>query len=91
MAIKTVIGRLLKPDVNSSDDADLFGEGEDEDNTGIDVKAAAVSHEIATNANKKVMEIEESNSIPIPPIQHPEPAYADAPEFANDKTQGPGF
>lgn len=52
MAIKTVINRLLKPDVNSSDDADLFSEDDEENNNGKDVVTATVQHQIEENANK---------------------------------------
>lgn len=52
MAIKTVIGRLLKPDVNSSDDADLFSEDQEETMSTVNPVAADVKHQISERANK---------------------------------------
>lgn len=52
MAIKTVIGRLLKPDVNSSDDADLFTDDQEEKFNTVNPVAADVKHQIAEKANR---------------------------------------
>lgn len=57
MAMKTVINRSLKIDINSSDDSALLGNNESP--TGDDVKASFVKHEIAENANKTEMKIEQ--------------------------------
>lgn len=57
MAIKTVKNRLLKPDVNSSDDADLFGH-DDEDTPTRDVVSSNVQHQISEGANRKEMKMD---------------------------------
>jgi len=51
MAIKSVINRLLKPDVNSSDDADLFND-EGENEAPKDVVAENVKQQVEDNANR---------------------------------------
>lgn len=58
MAIKTVINRALKIDVNSSDDAAFFTEENDGEFNGQDVKAAHVNHVIDENANKQSVNFE---------------------------------
>jgi recombination protein RecT len=50
MAIKTVKNRLLKPDVNSSDDEDLFGD--EDDMPERDVLTSHVQQEIEDKGNK---------------------------------------
>jgi recombination protein RecT len=57
MAIKTVIGRLLKIDINSSDDSALF-EGEDEKQV-LDRATEDVAHEISENANTKQVDLKD--------------------------------
>ena len=73
MAIKTVINRLLKPDVNSSDDADLFvDQDDDEDNTnGKDQVLSTVQNRIEEGANKKEAGFEKN---PVEEIKEPVPA-----------------
>lgn len=69
MAIKTVIGRCLKIDINSSDDSEILG---DEDFG--DVKVTHVSHQIEQGANKMDMTMD------LPPKPTPEPAQPSAPQ-----------
>lgn len=60
MAIKTVKNRLLKPDVNSSDDSDLF---DDDDDMPIrDVVSADAHHQISERANKTEIGFDDNNS-----------------------------
>jgi recombination protein RecT len=58
MAIKTVKNRLLKPDVNSSDDSDLFDEGDDMPTR--DVVSSNAQLQISESANKKEMGFDEA-------------------------------
>jgi recombination protein RecT len=58
MAIKTVKNRLLKPDVNASDDSDLFDEGDDMPTR--DVVSSNVQLQITENANKKEIGFDEA-------------------------------
>lgn len=60
MAIKTVKNRLLKPDVNSSDDSDLFGD--DEDMPTRDVVSSNAQLQISENANKTELSIDETEA-----------------------------
>lgn len=56
MAIKTVINRALKIDINSSDDSALLDDGVPE---GDDAKMANVKNQILLNANKTELAIED--------------------------------
>lgn len=80
MAIKTVKNRLLKPDINSSDDADLFVE--DDDMPARDQVSEGVQHQIESKANKTVVEVGED-------IQT-EKGEAAQTEILTEKA-GPGF
>lgn len=83
MAIKTVINRLLKPDVNSSDDGDLFG---DQDDTPTrDVLSSNVQQQITDNANKK--EIGFEDAVVTNDATDPESINQPQPETQ----KGPGF
>jgi|GEM_PF-5193211 len=62
MAIKTVKNRLLKADVNASDDADLFS-GDEDDMPTRDPLLSTVQDEIDTNANKKSLEFSQEPTI----------------------------
>lgn len=55
MACKTVINRALKIAIGASDDGDLFIEEEQFD----DIVSAGVKHQIAENANKKELQMDE--------------------------------
>lgn len=94
MAIKSVINRLLKPDVNSSDDSDLF---DDEDGlvNGDDTKMANVKHQISEHANKNPVGFEDAESETVTDTK-PEvkPVSAVLPVKAQEKepvTADPGF
>lgn len=62
MAVKTVINRALKIDINSSDDSALLDDGIDEE--GGDVKMSNVKYEIEEHANKKEIDFDDTNSGP---------------------------
>ena len=68
MSIKTVINRLLKPDVNSSDDGDLFGD-DDTDTPTRDVVSANAQHQITENANKKTLGFTDAEVVTKQPEQ----------------------
>lgn len=72
MAKKTVIGRLLKSDINSSDDGDLF---DDDDTPKRDVVSAGAKQEIEDNANKKEMGFEDAHVVET--STQPEPQTTD--------------
>ena len=55
MAIKTVINRALKIDINSSDDSAFF----EDELQGDDLKLANVKHRIGENANKTEMKMDD--------------------------------
>lgn len=88
MAIKSVIGRLLKPDVNSSDDSDLFDERE----TGtinIDPKTADVENKINQNANKEQFSLDAPIEMPtVTPAPEAEKVEAPVQQAAEVPTQG---
>lgn len=77
MAIKTVINRALKIDINSSDDGAFM---DDEDTPAIDVKAAHVNHTIEENANKQEIGFD------TPVNEEHEEA-----EMAEEIVDGPGY
>lgn len=62
MAIKTVINRLLKIDINSSDDSGILGDDGTDEN-GNDKKMADVKHAIADKANKTELSLEDSGEL----------------------------
>jgi recombination protein RecT len=61
MAIKTVKNRLLKPDINSSDDADL---DIDDEMDSRDVLTENVKHQISESANKTPLQIAQTEDVP---------------------------
>lgn len=96
MACKTVIGRALKSLINSSDDAALF----DDDEPLTDPLTAAVTHEINTDANKKVIDFDKEETPAdttadvvhtVPFKQENQTAAQAGTLFPEQKTEGPGF
>lgn len=71
MACKTVIGRALKIDINSSDDGDLF----DEPIEPMDIHTANVQHQIAENGNKTEIGFDEDMSSQQNSTVEDEPSY----------------
>lgn len=95
MAIKTVINRLLKIDINSSDDSALLVE--ETDDNGNDKKMADVKYKISENANRAELSMEDTTT----DVEHEdlgetnvdrETGEVHQPELqlSEDKT-GPGF
>jgi len=89
MAIKTVKNRLLKPDVNSSDDSDLFIDDEDIP-TREDQKMADVKHRIAENGNKTSVGFAESEVVENIPKKE-DPIIQKTPAQAEPVLAGPDF
>lgn len=84
MAIKTVINRLLKQDVNSSDDADLFTEDQDEKINTINPVAADVKHQISERANRVEAGFEDQGQEETPttrPVLETETANNECPGY----------
>lgn len=86
MAMKTVINRALKIDVNSSDDGALLDEG----TGGDDQRMALVKQEVADNANKTQMGIDDDEKVETPADNQPPVADPNV-ELNNDTKTGPGF
>jgi recombination protein RecT len=83
MAVKTVINRALKIDINSSDDSALLDDG---DSDGDDVKAANVKYHIAQNSNKTEIGFPEEK----PAEETPKVEQKENPVI-NQNDGGPGF
>ncbi|MBS3993160.1 MAG: recombinase RecT [Bacteroidetes bacterium] len=87
MAKKTVVSRLLKTKIGSSDDSDLFDEIEI-----IDTTAAYVENEVTQNANKETLDIDSEDV-----IENEIASYdVEVEEIENEEeqpvaTSGPGF
>lgn len=64
MAMKTVINRALKTIINSSDDAHLF---EDENNEVLDKPKADIKNQIAIEANTIELKMASTEEIPLTP------------------------
>jgi recombination protein RecT len=82
MAVKTVVNRALKIDINSSDDSALL---DDSEPIGDDVKTANVKLEINENANKK-----EIGFADTPSDEPPAPPAATGSDNGQNRG-GPGF
>jgi recombination protein RecT len=87
MAKKTVVSRLLKTKIGSSDDSDLFDEIEI-----IDSTAVYVENEITQNANKETLDIdsEDVNESEVTSYEVIEEEEIDN-EVEQPVTTGPGF
>lgn len=92
MAVKSVINRALKIDINSSDDSELLDDGTP---NGDDVKMANIKHRIGLNANKTELGITESPEGPASPAPEAPPVGEEKKEIgftepATD-TNNPGY
>lgn len=96
MCCKTVINRAVKTIINSSDDADLF----EDENQETDVTASFVANEVKEHANKEEIGFTESEEVSSSPLPENEPTaeiHDEAPaEEAKEEAPlaeqtGPGF
>lgn len=90
MAIKTVMNRALKIDINSSDDSALLDDGSPD---GDDVKMAGVKHRIEQHANKTELGINEPLEGSSPPAGEAQPAADEKKEIGikEEDTNNPGY
>lgn len=90
MACKTVVNRALKIAIGSSDDGDLFLEDEQLD----DIVTAGVKHQIAENANKKELSLEDKpnpNVITVSPDDVNQETGEVTEKAKEEAKPGPGF
>lgn len=89
MAIKTVINRALKIDINSSDDSALMDD--DSENIGDDVRTAGVKLQIEEKANKTELSIDDEQQISDNGEKNVDTQTGEVKETQQQEVPTPGF